>query len=396
MLKVLIVDDDRNIVKLLDFTLQNAGFSVTTARNGDEGLASATAQPPDVAVLDVMMPGMHGYDLCRHLRANPNTAHAKIIFLTARSQPIDEQEARKAGADLFLSKPVMPDDLVQRVQALVSDVEQAAPAPEETAVEVQPKPQKADAPPAKPKGRTIVCYSPSPGVGVTTVAANLALALALSRRAQTPVVELHSTPGNLLSALALSSEPPIGDLTATVNRLDWDTLALHLVDHPSGVQVLPAPPPGSYVPPALTQKALAILRTHYPLVLADAASELDDRVQPALLAADLVMLVITAEVPVIQAALESIRELHALDFPERQILLVVNHVRSQSAVSLEKIRKGMEHPLFAIIPHQPEMKKALDSGRPILTTHARSPAARAIGRMALKFVQSFNLPLGDR
>ena len=108
MLKALIVDDDRNIVKLLNFTLQNAGFSVTTARNGDEGLALAKAHSPDVVIVDVMMPGMHGYDLCRRLRASQGTAHAKIVFLTARSQPIDEQEARKAGGDLFLSKPVMP------------------------------------------------------------------------------------------------------------------------------------------------------------------------------------------------------------------------------------------------------------------------------------------------
>ena len=118
--------------------------------------------------------------------------------------------------------------------------------------------------------------------------------------------------------------------------------------------------------------------------------------QEALLAADLVLLVITAEVPVIQAALESIQKLRALGFPERQTLLVVNHVRSQSTVSLDKIRKGMEHPLFAVIPHEPRMSKAMASGRPILTTHARSPASRAIGRMALKFVQSFGLPLPGR
>lgn len=391
MLRVLVVDDDRNISKMLDFALQKAGFSVMTASDGTTGLDMATQHPPDVAVLDVMMPGLHGYELCRRLRVDPRTAHAKIVFLTARSQPIDEQEALKAGADMFLSKPVVPSDLIAKIQALLADEPPSAPAPPEPEPVAAPKPSTAPAPTPEPKGRLIVCYSPSPGVGVTTLAVNLALAFSFARHAKTPMVELHATPGNTLSALGLSSRPPIGDLTATGKDVTWDTLSLHLVDHSSGVCVLPAPPPESDMSPALTGKAISILCKEFPLVVADAASVPDDRVQSMLLVADLVLLVLTPEVPVIRSALESLQEISALQSFEGQIAFVVNNVRPKGTVPVERIREGVKRPVLAIIPYEPKAPASHQAGQPLLLVHPRSPASQAVGRLAVQLVRGFNL-----
>jgi CheY-like chemotaxis protein len=407
--RILIVDDDPNLGKLFDFALQKAGFEVLIARDGNQGLAMAMEHRPDAAVLDVMMPGFHGYELCRRLRADPGTAHIKIIFLTARTQPIDRQEAMRAGADLFLSKPVLPADLVQEIRTLLGIEGESAPESPEMESEPElkdvPEPERQERPaaarpaavrPSRAKGHLLVCYSPSSRVGVTTLSVNLALAFALSRRAETPLIELHPTPSDVLSTLGLGTESLRGNLKATGNELSWDTLLLHLVDHPSKVRVLPAPPLGSDVPPLLTRQAISLLLFRYPLVLADAASELDARVQSALLAADLIFLVTTPQTAALRSALQSLQELRALEYPERQILLVVNQIQPQAEIPVEQIAKGIRHSVFAVIPHEPAMSETARTGRPLLALRPKSPAAQVIARMAIKIARGFNLPAPAR
>ncbi|MBL7198957.1 MAG: response regulator [Anaerolineae bacterium] len=391
MKTVLIVDDDVNIGRLFDYALQKAGFSVMVARDGSQGLALAIKQPPDVAVLDVMMPGVHGYELCRRLRANPQTAHIKIVFLTARTQPVDEQEAMRAGADRFLSKPVMPGELVDEIESLLA-LER-----EEVSLHTRPLPgirQRRTAesePEAKSRGRLVACFSPSPGVGVTTLSVNLSLAFALLLRAKVPLVELHATQGSVLPAFGLGPESLRGNLRAAGEDLSWDTLLQHLVNHPSGVRILPGPPPDSEVPPVLSRQALSILLSRFPLVLTDTSSEPDTRVQSALLTADLILLMTTPEPPVLRAVAQLIQALRSLEYPNQQILLVVNNVRPKPDISIEQIRKGMRRPVFGIIPHEPRMKEMIRAGQPLLIAEPRSAVAQAIGRMSTQIAQGFRL-----
>jgi CheY-like chemotaxis protein/MinD-like ATPase involved in chromosome partitioning or flagellar assembly len=390
---VLIVDDDRHMASLLELALRKAGFSVLIAADGNQGYAKAMQYPPDVAILDVMMPGVHGYELCRRLRAEPKTAHAKIVFLTARSQPIDQQEAMKAGGDLFLSKPVMPRELVRTLQSLFSAPEKEAsltvaePQAARTEREGTAASQPAVAVPptrrGRPRGRLIVCYSPFPGVGVTTVAANLALGFALSRSIQIPVIELGATPGALLPTLGLAAPVRPGDLGSTSDGLNWDALALHLQVHSAGVRVLPGaaiPEDGS---PALVERAIAILRERYPLVLVDAAGEIDVRLEAALVAADGVLLVVTPEVSAVRAARHAVRRLRELDVPERYILLAVNHVHPEAHLAPEQIQQGMKRPILGVIPYESMMKDLLEAGKPLVLIQPRSPAARAIGHLVM-------------
>jgi pilus assembly protein CpaE len=378
MKSVLVVDDDPNIGKLLDFSLQRAGFSVIITQDGDEGLRMAAQHRPDVAVLDVMMPGMHGYEVCRRLRADPNTAHAKIIFLTARAQPIDEQEALKAGADMFLSKPVMPDELIEHIQSLLLEEKPAAP----------------EAPAGPEEARMVVCFSPTPNVGVTSLAANLALAFAVSVHTRVPLIELHDEQTDMLPAFGISFDRHRGNLLATGRDLSWDTLQLHLIEHPSGVRILPAPPEAVDVPPALTEAAISLLRDEFPVVVVDAKRALDARVKPVLLAADLVLLLTTPEVPAIRSMIQAIQALHSLGFPDRQILVVVNNVRPRPEVPVEKLAEGIKRPIFGVVPHEPAMVEALRSGRPLLALRPKSPASQAIGRMTVRLARGFRLLKG--
>lgn len=387
MLKVLIVDDDANIRNLLELTLREAGFSVMTASSGREGFALATEHSPDVVILDVMMPGMHGYELCRRLRADPRSAHARIIFLTARAQPVDEQAGLDAGADLFLAKPVMHEELIEKIHLLVTQAE-ALPA-REVVPSAEQKEEAVAGPPPPAQGRLICCFSLHPQVGVTTLAVNLSLAFALSRRAATPLIELHPASADVLDALGLE---PISYFTPREEMPGWDALAPHLLEHSTGVHVLPAPPVERGVSPTWMKQAVVLLRSQFPLVLADVTSEPGADVQSVLAMADLVLLVMTPDVPAVSSALRAIQGLHKLKVPDPNILLIVNNVRPEADVAIEKIQEGMKRPIFAVIPHTPGMQDAFRSGQPWLVAEPRSPASQVIGRTAMRLARGLRLP----
>jgi DNA-binding response OmpR family regulator len=116
---ILVADDDADIRDLVAFKLEQAGFDVITAEDGPGALSAAHQRVPDIAVLDISMPGMSGLDVCRMLRADPVTADMMIIMLTARAQENDVEGGFSAGADDYLIKPFSPRELTTRVQALL-------------------------------------------------------------------------------------------------------------------------------------------------------------------------------------------------------------------------------------------------------------------------------------
>jgi DNA-binding response OmpR family regulator len=117
---VLVADDDEDILTLVTFRLERAGCDVVKARTGDEALRVALGQVPDLAVLDVMMPGLDGYSVTRELRRAEPTSAMPIILLTARAQEADVARGLAAGADDYIRKPFDARDLRERVERLLS------------------------------------------------------------------------------------------------------------------------------------------------------------------------------------------------------------------------------------------------------------------------------------
>jgi DNA-binding response OmpR family regulator len=116
---VLVADDDEDILTLVAFRLERAGCEIVKARSGDEALRVAGELVPDLAVLDVMMPGLDGYDVTRELRRRERTSEMPIILLTARAQEADIARGMAAGADDYVRKPFDAKDLRERVQRLL-------------------------------------------------------------------------------------------------------------------------------------------------------------------------------------------------------------------------------------------------------------------------------------
>ncbi|MFM8802020.1 MAG: PleD family two-component system response regulator [Tagaea sp.] len=117
--RVLVVDDVLPNVKLLEARLSAEYFNVQTAYSGPEALAKAVADPPDIVLLDVMMPGMDGFEVCRRLKAEPRTRHVPVVMVTALSAAEDRVRGLECGADDFLTKPVRDLALYARIRSLV-------------------------------------------------------------------------------------------------------------------------------------------------------------------------------------------------------------------------------------------------------------------------------------
>ena len=118
--KVLIVDDEDNIVTALEFLLQKSGYEVTVARNGDEALQRVQSYAPDLVLLDVMMPRISGYEVCRRMRERPDWKHIKIIMLSAKGREAEVSKGVSLGADLYVTKPFSNNELVGKIGELLA------------------------------------------------------------------------------------------------------------------------------------------------------------------------------------------------------------------------------------------------------------------------------------
>lgn len=127
--KVLIVDDEADILELLAYNLEREGFTVLQASNGEEAVALARTEHPDLVLLDIMMPKLDGIEACRQIRALPGLQQVYIIFLTARSEEYSEVAGFDVGADDYIPKPIKPRVLLSRIKAVMRR-EQSTPSPE--------------------------------------------------------------------------------------------------------------------------------------------------------------------------------------------------------------------------------------------------------------------------
>ena len=121
--RILVVDDDRNLRKIIQTNLELAGYDVSTAANGEDALRVLATMQPDLVVLDVMMPLMDGYEVARRIRRHPANTHVPIIMLTAKSEVEDKLAGFEAGADDYITKPFGPQELLARVRAKLRRVE---------------------------------------------------------------------------------------------------------------------------------------------------------------------------------------------------------------------------------------------------------------------------------
>ena len=117
--RILVVDDEIYIVHILDFSLGMEGYEVLTALDGEQALERLKNDKPDLIVLDIMMPKVDGYEVCRAIKTNPETQHIPVILLSAKGRNVDQKMGFDVGADDYITKPFSPRKLVERINALL-------------------------------------------------------------------------------------------------------------------------------------------------------------------------------------------------------------------------------------------------------------------------------------
>ncbi len=124
--KILVIEDDPNALRLVEYTLEQEGYKVITASDGLEGLRKAQNEHPDLIILDIMLPGLDGYEVCQQLRQKPETAKLPILMLSAKAREIDKDTGLKIGADDYLAKPADPSMIVAKVRTLLASTKETS------------------------------------------------------------------------------------------------------------------------------------------------------------------------------------------------------------------------------------------------------------------------------
>jgi DNA-binding response OmpR family regulator len=365
MPKALVIDDEVWLTDLVGRFLDRAGFEVETAASGQEGLQKAIASPPDAIVLDVMMPDVDGYEVCRRLRNDPRTARAVIVILTARGQLIDKEVALRAGADAYLAKPYQGSLLVEEIQRLLAGRPEATP----------------------PLGYQIVVLRLAPGSGATTLVTNLGVAMAQDKQRLVAIADMDLEAGQVGKRLAL---PPIGSWPEEPG--EEEDLPEGLVRHKSGAFVLPAPPPGRSLPGlARVQATLGHLRHLHDYVVVDTPYNMGPLASVLLALSPLVFVVLRPNQPELRAAQASLAAIKKLGSRVGQIWPVLNMVRPGQEAFYKQVEAALHQRVAAILPWAPEVcAEAASHGMPVVLDHPESPLARAFGELDRWVVRTLN------
>lgn len=362
MARILVIDDDAELLELARLVIGRRGrHQVSLFADGAEGLASALSDPPDLLVIDLMMPEIDGYEVCRQLRANPGTSSKPIIVLTARSQAIDRQAALDVGADDFFAKHVSMPVLLDRINELLSSGVQ----------EQLPR-----------LGGQFALLSLHGGVGVTTLAVNLAISLARYQPGEVCLVDLCTSSGHVALQLGLRPEPNWSALIGT-DRVNPGGVEALLLQHRSGLSVLASPVlpvPDHKVMVGTVQSILEALGQRFAVTIVDTSSALNSATLVAVEVAAAVGLVITADAASIQAAVGT---LHALRRLSPKFHVILNEIASGAQVSSSAVEHTLKRPLLCTVPFDPAQARALAQGVPLALQSPGGPLPLAIRELAM-------------
>jgi pilus assembly protein CpaE len=340
--KILLVDDDPVLLKTVGMTFHRAGYEVIVALNGPDAMRKVVEKQPDLVILDVMLPGMSGHEVCQHLRETPETEHLPIIMLSALSRVEDKIAGFSAGADDYLVKPISPEELLTRVKVLLARSAQRA------------------APPTPSQARIVAFIGVKGGVGTSTLAVNVAIAAAQENR-PTVLIDLHPEGGT--AAVQLGQVPRLSLsnlLEQEPDAIDAGAIDHCLLTHRTGLRVLPAPlSPTPRAHPLTTQHVESIinhLSTRADLLVLDLQPFLSEAACDILRRASRVVLVIESDSIAAQTAQRWLEALGSEGIAGSQVYVVaVNRGGGATPYNKPQLEEMLGSDVSLVIRHAVEM-----------------------------------------
>lgn len=336
---ILIIDDEFPMRYLIEHQLKREGFQVMLAKDGPDGLTAVSQHKPDLVVLDVMMPGMDGFEVCQKIKNAPETSQIPVIFLTASEVKEYKTKAFAVGADDYLTKPFLAEELLAHISAVLKRNERV-----KTGLL------------HNNSGRVVSLFSPKGGVGTTTLAIQLSEAIIMHESRPVVLIDLNLPIGGVAQMLNLHTQRSILDLLkAPTEQLSVPFIRQFTQRHRADLLVVPAP--ASFVGSGskdMVRKLEILLDKLVDAgyqVLLDLGSHLNEITRMAMRQSDIVF-VVTSGQPVANKLCETfLRDAPELGLEARRLLPVVNetHGRIQE-ISLTRLP-------VARIPHTNERSR---------------------------------------
>jgi DNA-binding response OmpR family regulator len=375
--KILVVDDDIDTLRLVGLMLQRQGYQIAAANNGQQALAMAESEKPDLILLDLMMPDMDGYEVARRLRANPAISTIPIIMFTAKSQVDDKVSGFESGADDYLTKPTQPRELFAHIKAVLSRGIKARPAPTATAAV------------AGNRGHVIGVLAVKGGMGVSTLAVNFAISLRLRTKKEVILAEFRPGEGSL--SLDLGYMKPEG-MSRLLERKPKEITAAEteaeLMTHSSGVRMLLAtfqPSDARYTTAVdhfntMTQ-CMAYQADYIVLDLGPGIPPITNKV---LNSCDELVVLLESHPYTIMRTKVLVDELTQRGFGEGRINVVLyNRVRSEFQIPVAQVQEQFKHGITIVFTPAPELIfQASKNNIPLVIQHPDNLTSQQFAKLA--------------
>ncbi len=363
--KVLVVDDDAGVQRLLQQTLRSEGYEVVLATEAAEALRLWQSESPSLLLLDATLPGVDGYDVATRIRgAETSGKHVPIIMLTSDRDASQKVRALRAGADDYLVKPFHPAELLARMKALISRFAAG------DSLVGRP-----------PMGRVHAYYGAKGGVGTTTIAINTAIALhALDRRVVLVDGNLQFGDHRVFMDLANDRKSIVDAVNAPT--IDSDLLKGVIQTHESGVDLLLAPPSpesADLVTPAHMHEILSVLASMYDYVVVDIDKRLDEINLMVMDVAETIFAVMTADLSCLKNVRLVLGTMGHLGYASGKLKLVLNRSNAYTGINVKSAEGALRQPIeYQIVNEYRGAISALNTGAPFMAAKADSVLGRSV------------------
>ncbi len=366
--RVLLVDDDIEALRLIGLVLKRRGYEIIPVANGQRALEAIKNGKPDLIILDVMMPGLDGYSVAEKLRNSPETDQIPILFLTARSSIDDRLAGFQAGGDDYLTKPVHPAELINRVEALLQ--------------------RRGRWKEEGKQGKIIALLPVKGGAGTTTIALNMALTLHdIHPQHRIALVELREGVGSL--AIQAGAVRPKKHLSILLEQgaaaVNHDAVEGLILEYREQLHLLPASirPEGLSGTPLtmdFVRRLLRVLVRDYDDVILDMKPALDKAAVEVLRQADHLLIVLEPHRIAIEQGRAMLSALTELSIGQYNTGIVVNERTSiPSAMNRSAIEMAIGQPILGILPAEPRMTESgPDEELPLALRHPDSLFVRQL------------------
>lgn len=382
MVRVLVIDDDRLIRKVVKKALTDLNYEVIETEDGLEALERIKSIRPDAVIVDKMMPGIDGFEVTRRLRREPELTHIPILVLTGESDLQEKLAAFEAGADDYLCKPFAAAELAARLTVLLRRAKALEAAQSQML-------QKSD------QARVIAVHSLRGGIGTSTVTTNLAVGLNALWKNPTLLLDMVPNAGQQALMLNMSLKRTWADLgNIPSEELDLNTLAAITRQHDSGLHIIASPKMPTDAEGVTSEHfevALKLLKSRYAYIVADLPHDFSSFTLEALEAADIILLVISPEIASIRAASIALETYKQLNYPEEKIKIVLNWTFERDGLAHSAIESALHAPIQLVIPYADKrFVNAINRGIPLLHEHPEDPISELLEDFSFRLSKETN------